>query len=45
MNEVGWQGDQVDTQQPEYGPGHRMANSKTKGLKAGLEVRAPGDPD
>ncbi len=45
MDEVGWQGDQMDTQQPDDGPGHRTADSKAKILKAPLEMRAPGDPD
>jgi hypothetical protein len=45
MDDVGWQDDQMDTQQPDDGPGHRMANSKAKGPKVGLEVRAPGEPD
>ena len=45
MNEVGWQGDQVDAQQPECGPGHPATNFKAKASNAALEVEAPGDPD
>jgi hypothetical protein len=45
MNEVGGQGNQMDTQQPDDGPWNRTANSQAKEPKAGLKVWAPGDPE
>jgi hypothetical protein len=45
MNEVGGQGNQMDTQQPDDCPWTRTANSQPKEPKAGLEEWAPGDPE